>query len=132
MPVFMPWPHMGGVHVGGIAGQEHPVMPVVVDLPFLAMESRAPADRGDADVVAHRARGDIADLGLLDRRGIRQLPAVIPGHAPVPAVAVGRQKSERTADVAQRETVTGGGIGQSHVGQHHRGEHLAAGEVDTQ
>ena len=50
------------VHVRRVAGQEHPAMPILLDLPFVAMESGLPTHLEQPEIGLHRPRQDAGDF----------------------------------------------------------------------
>ena len=96
-------------------------------LALVAVEPGQPARLAHAEVGAQGAPGDLADLVQLERRGVVDLVATVPGEHAVPAVAERGHEGERVADPVDGQHVRRRGA-QPDVDQHHRLDHGVAGE----
>ncbi|EXU63095.1 hypothetical protein Z951_37860 [Streptomyces sp. PRh5] len=124
-----------GVHMGGVPGEEDPVVPVGAHLAFIAVEPGVPADLTDSDVAPHGLGQYPGHLRLLHGGLVGQLVAAVPGHRPVPAGArlpVRHEEAEDLGGVAQGEPVSGRAVGEADIGQHHGGQDRLAGEVGAE
>ncbi len=116
-----------GVHVRGVAGQEHPPDLVGGRLPFVAVEAGHPAGVVHPEVPAEGEAGDLLNLGQVQRRVVCDVTAAVPADHPVVAVAERREEGEGVADGVDGEQGRRL-LGEPDVGEDDRPDHRPARE----
>jgi hypothetical protein len=129
-------PAHGGVDMRRVPGEEHATVPVLRDLPLVAMESGLPPHLAHSEVGVHCPRKDADDLVGVHGFGVGYLVVAVPHHRAVPRpvgvmASVGGQECEHVPGTPKRQAAASRPVRQLDVGEHDRRQDRFAAEIRT-